>query len=406
MFPRGKHLLTMSLFTVTDTTTTTTLRIYELAPYRLATVAGGCFVAFLWTIFPSPVTDRTWLRRDLAATLFLLAKYFGVLQQKLRVTLDPDVADTGAAGSLTKRGSLAHTLSRHQRRLSAKLMLLLPSLSQHAEFQKWEPSIGGEFPRDVYEDIITRSMRISSYITLVEHTIDNPSYTTSSPGTAGGEDGGVNRGGLSTTWMRALRGVLAETDRSQDNIVCTLVLLSNALDSGHALPPHLPLPKPYALTRMLEQMRDAQGNRKGLELLDAKHMADSGYAEFAVLQVCASMICDDLEGLVSDIGELVGNVDFSFEINNDHGGSQDKSRGGGGGLLRRMTTLVGGGGGGGAEGRRGSRSSTTSSSSSSSSDDDDSSRTALGSDGSGQQRKATGSGTDGGSEAEKHTKSD
>lgn len=343
------------------------------------------------------MTDRTWLRRDLAATLFLLAKYFGVLQQKLRVTLDPDVADTGAAGSLTKRGSLAHTLSRHQRRLSAKLMLLLPSLSQHAEFQKWEPSIGGEFPRDVYEDIITRSMRISSYITLVEHTIDNPSYTTSSSG----EDGKASRG-LSTTWMRALRGVLAGTDRSQDNIVCTLVLLSNALDSGHALPPHLPLPKPYALTRMLEQMRDAQGNRKGLELLDAKHMADSGYAEFAVLQVCASMICDDLEGLVRDIGELVGNVDFSFEINNDHGGSQDKS-GGGGGLLRRMTTLVGGGG---AEGRRGSRSSTTSSSSSSSSDDDDSSRTALGSDGSGQQRKATGSGTDGGSEADKRTKSD
>jgi len=366
--------------------------IYELAPYRLATVAGGCFVAFLWTIFPSPITDRTWLRRDLAATLFLLAKYFGVLQQKLRVTLDPDVTST-AAGSPSKKGSLVHTLSRHQRQLSAKLMLLLPSLSQHAEFQKWEPSIGGEFPRDVYEDIITRSMRISSYITLIEHTIDNPAYTT---GAAASEDG-VNRG-LSTTWMRALRGVLAESDRSQDNIVCTLVLLSNALDSGHALPPHLPLPKPYALTRMLEQMRDAQGNRKGLELLDAKHMADSGYAEFAVLQVCASMICDDLEGLVRDIGELVGNVDFSFEIN-DHG-SREKS----GGLLRRMTTLVGGAGG---EGRRGRSSiSTSTSSSSSSSDGDGSSRTALGSDGSRQQRKAPGSGSDGGDETEKRTKND
>ena len=26
----------------------TLLAIYELAPYRLATVAGGCFVGFIW----------------------------------------------------------------------------------------------------------------------------------------------------------------------------------------------------------------------------------------------------------------------------------------------------------------------------------------------------------------------
>ncbi|KAJ8125782.1 hypothetical protein O1611_g7856 [Lasiodiplodia mahajangana] len=33
--------------------------IYELAPYRLATVAGGCLVAFVWTIFPSPAQAAT-----------------------------------------------------------------------------------------------------------------------------------------------------------------------------------------------------------------------------------------------------------------------------------------------------------------------------------------------------------
>jgi ABC-type multidrug transport system permease subunit len=32
--------------------------IYQLAPYRLACVAGGSFVAFFWTIFPYPISDR------------------------------------------------------------------------------------------------------------------------------------------------------------------------------------------------------------------------------------------------------------------------------------------------------------------------------------------------------------
>ncbi len=46
-------------------------RTYELAPYRLASQAGGALVGFIWTVFPSPLTDRTWLRRDVAATLYL-----------------------------------------------------------------------------------------------------------------------------------------------------------------------------------------------------------------------------------------------------------------------------------------------------------------------------------------------
>jgi hypothetical protein len=32
--------------------------IYLLGPYRLACVAGGSFVAFFWTIFPYPISDR------------------------------------------------------------------------------------------------------------------------------------------------------------------------------------------------------------------------------------------------------------------------------------------------------------------------------------------------------------
>jgi hypothetical protein len=37
--------------------------IYVLGPYRLATVCGGIFVAFIWTFFPYPITEpcgRNW----------------------------------------------------------------------------------------------------------------------------------------------------------------------------------------------------------------------------------------------------------------------------------------------------------------------------------------------------------
>lgn len=42
----------------TSTTGQPAYPIYELGPYRLATVAGGLAVAFFWTIFPYPITER------------------------------------------------------------------------------------------------------------------------------------------------------------------------------------------------------------------------------------------------------------------------------------------------------------------------------------------------------------
>jgi hypothetical protein len=53
--------------------------VYLLAPYRFACVAGGSFVAFIWTIFPYPLSDASWLRKDLGVALHLLASYYSVV---------------------------------------------------------------------------------------------------------------------------------------------------------------------------------------------------------------------------------------------------------------------------------------------------------------------------------------
>jgi hypothetical protein len=43
-------------------------------------------------------------------------------------------------------------------------------------------------------------------------------------------------------------------------------------------------------------------------------MTQAGYAEFAVLQVCSLLVCDDIEGLVKSVSKLVGVVDFSYRV--------------------------------------------------------------------------------------------
>lgn len=171
-------------------------------------------------------------------------------------------------------------------------------------------------------------------------------------------------------WMHVLGEVFEDVSPVHNQILSTLTLLSNSLLSGQSLPPYLPLPKPYEMTRHLLSMpaenpkshhksstkaaqhssssassassssststhshqRPATGEpssqpasstsqrdeyKPSLEpwsLLDARNMEQKGYTEFAVLQVCSTLIIGDLEGLIATVAELVGTVDFSFRV--------------------------------------------------------------------------------------------
>lgn len=119
-------------------------------------MAGGCLIAFFWTIFPAPYTDRTWLRKDLSATLYILANYSSVIHTTLRSILTQDLGDVDT------HGSPAHSLFKVRRKLFGKLTLLLPSLQAHANFQKFEPNLGGRFPTEQYQDVIRRCVRFVS----------------------------------------------------------------------------------------------------------------------------------------------------------------------------------------------------------------------------------------------------
>jgi len=110
-------------------------------------------VAFFWTMFPSPlITDRSWIRRETSTSLYLLANYFSVVQETIRSKLSEKVDGEGAdVGSL--RLQTARTA------IFSKLAELFPAIEDHLKFQKWEPSIGGRFPRQAYEEILMRAKR-------------------------------------------------------------------------------------------------------------------------------------------------------------------------------------------------------------------------------------------------------
>jgi hypothetical protein len=127
--------------------------IYELAPYRLACVAGGSFVAFVWTVFPYPLSDRSWLRKDLGSTLYLLANYYSVVHSTIGARMHD------MEGDVDSKTSPGRQLEKVRHKIFGKLMMLLPSLQQHADWQKWELSIGGKFPRETYEGITLRATK-------------------------------------------------------------------------------------------------------------------------------------------------------------------------------------------------------------------------------------------------------
>lgn len=96
--------------------------IYQLAPYRLACVAGGSLVAFIWTVFPYPISDRSWLRRDLGSTLYLLANYHAVVHSTINVRIH------GIEGDMERKSSPGRKLEKVRYKILGKLLLLLPSL--------------------------------------------------------------------------------------------------------------------------------------------------------------------------------------------------------------------------------------------------------------------------------------
>lgn len=122
--------------------------IYLLAPYRLLTVAGGVVVAYVFTIFPVPITEGSVLSKDLGVSLFLLANYVSSTTS----TVDHRLQDK--EGDMGLRSSPERKLEKSLQDLLQKQLSLQNLMRQNLSCMDWGLNIGGEFPKEIYKTII------------------------------------------------------------------------------------------------------------------------------------------------------------------------------------------------------------------------------------------------------------
>ena len=91
-----------------------------------------------------------------------------------------------------------------------------------------------------------------------------------------------------------------------------LALLAASIRNNQALPPYLAAPKQSYLS--LFRQVDTREREDGNDILGIKNVNEPGFRSLGVIEVASACAIDGLGELVGHARELVGEVDFSFQI--------------------------------------------------------------------------------------------
>jgi hypothetical protein len=116
----------------------------------------------------------------------------------------------------------------------------------------------------------------------------------------------------SPQWFADFRRLTTSTNITSHEITSLLALLSSSISSGQPLPPYLSSPTGYQLSQQLEHVDH--------DILSLRHIAEPGYAAFAVMAISTRCIHMDLQRLLEGVKRLVGELDFSFHVVSTNGG--------------------------------------------------------------------------------------
>ncbi|KAJ4362531.1 hypothetical protein N0V83_010625 [Neocucurbitaria cava] len=281
--------------------------IYELGPYRLATVVGGLAVAFFWTIFPYPITEHSALRQKLGGALYLSANFYSIMHEQVMARIRGDAGDEE-----NDKESPGYLLIKARNKVFAKQMLTLQGLKMHSNFVRWEFPLGGKFPVEEYEKIIALVSNIVQYTSLLGYAsqpFTQPFLYTTPTNTSTPLSPTTERmfpHHASSQWIHDFRRVLTSSKVTSHEITSLLAMLSSSILNSQPLPPYLHAPGGYALGEKMEAI--------DCEILSLRHIAEPGYAAFAVMSVCTRCIHMDIEKLLRAVKGLVGELDFSFHV--------------------------------------------------------------------------------------------
>ncbi|KAK3708565.1 hypothetical protein LTR37_011460 [Vermiconidia calcicola] len=272
--------------------------VWELGLIRVATVAGGLFLAWIWTIFPYPITEHSQLRQNLGSTLYFVANYYSVVHETVQIRL------AGAQGDPLLKDSPVHQLEKARRTIYVKCQTLLSGLRTQAGFVKYDIPVGGKFPLARYTEVIQNLQNVLNFMSLV--SVASSSFT---------ELDRRGRDQSSSEWLYNFRKIIGDANLTSQSVTTLLSLLSASVTSGNPLPPYLRIPEPYMLSDRLEKL--------DTDILSVRHVAEPGYASFAVIQIGTKSLLDDLKSLLHGVRELVGELDFSYHVISTSDASKD-----------------------------------------------------------------------------------
>ncbi|KAJ5931057.1 hypothetical protein N7466_006550 [Penicillium verhagenii] len=251
--------------------------IYIFGPYKLAAVAAGCAISFFWVIFPYPITAKSQLRKLLGKSLFVLAKFYSAMHTTIELWLGNELGD------IKDENSPAHQLLTSRHKIFKEEMMLLNGLRMHSHFSTYEPPIGGKFPKEIYDNIISEIQRILTSMSLMAHTTQSLEVLGIEPESPESDDG--------DKWKARLAEIaLQSTDFNSHRITSLLCHLSASIANAQPLPPYLSTPESFPLARQMHQIDD--------ELLSIRHVRDPAFSAFVSLEVLRSVVSFSLQDLI------------------------------------------------------------------------------------------------------------
>jgi len=241
--------------------------IYLFGPYKLLTVIVGCTIAFIWTIFPYPITSRSQVRKLLGQGLFTLANFYSCMHTTIEVWINE--SQTGIHSS-------PHLLAETRKKLFSDEMTLITAMRSLSQLTVYEPPVGGKFPKSTYDTIISDIQSVLISMALMAKIPESPGVTFSEQ--------------QEQEWLQRLAAVIESTDFNSHIVTSLLCHLSAAVSTGTALPPQLSPPYPFPLARKLRTLNNG--------LLDRENAQDPAFAAFASLEVLSSMVNKNLSKLL------------------------------------------------------------------------------------------------------------
>lgn len=252
-----------------------------IASDRFACVLVGVFAAFVWTIFPRVISSRSIARKKLGHALSLVGSYYNCMHSTVGLWA------SGAPRNLAQQ----QRLNKARDKLFSRQLITLDAIREHIRFSRFEPSMGHDFPGDLYRDITDQLDSMISYMNLIIYA------TTFLSPSAQEEPFEVN-----STWRQRLLQAYTSPAFTSHSNVALLSVLSMSVSENQPLPPGLTVSKPYHLARLVREI--------GPETSEWEMVQAEGFSEFAVVEIGFGLLYGSLARLLERVEELVGVWDF------------------------------------------------------------------------------------------------